>query len=64
MPAVDDDERPKKKIAHEISQDLALLSVDEITERIALLRAEIERLEEALRSKRASRSAADQFFKR
>ena len=65
MPAVDDDERPKKKkIAHEIGQDLALLSVDEITERIALLRAEIERLEEALRSKRASRSAADQFFKR
>ena len=41
MPAVDDDERPKKKIAHEIGQDLALLSVDEITERIALLRAEI-----------------------
>lgn len=64
MPAVDDDGRPKKKIAHEIGQDLALLSVDEITERIALLRAEIERLEEALRSKRASRSAADQFFKR
>ena len=64
MPAVDDDERPKKKIAHEIGQDLALLSVDEITERVALLRAEIERLEEALRSKRASRSAADQFFKR
>ena len=64
MPALDDDERPKKKIAHEIGQDLALLSVDEITERIALLRAEIERLEEALRSKRASRSAADQFFKR
>jgi uncharacterized small protein (DUF1192 family) len=64
MPALDDDERPKKKIAHEIGQDLALLSVDEITERVALLRAEIERLEEALRSKRASRSAADQFFKR
>ncbi len=63
MPAVDDDERPKKKIAHEIGQDLALLSVDEITERVALLRAEIDRLEEALRSKRASRSAADKFFK-
>lgn len=63
MPALDDDERPKKKIAHEIGQDLALLSVDEITERVALLRAEIDRLEEALRSKRASRSAADKFFK-
>jgi uncharacterized small protein (DUF1192 family) len=64
MPATDDDDRPKKKIAHEIGQDLALLSVDEITERIALLREEIGRLEEALGKKRASRSAADQFFKR
>ena len=26
MPAIDDDDRPKKKIAHEIGQDLALLS--------------------------------------
>jgi len=64
MPAIDDDDRPKKKIAHEIGQDLALLSVDEITERIALLREEIGRLEEALSKKQASRSAADQFFKR
>ncbi|MFY9626099.1 MAG: DUF1192 domain-containing protein [Rhodoplanes sp.] len=64
MPAMDDDERPKKKIAHEIGQDLVLLSVDEITERIALLREEIGRLEEALSKKQASRSAADQFFKR
>lgn len=64
MPTMDDDERPKKKIAHEIGQDLALLSVNEITERVALLRAEIDRLEETLSSKRASRSAADQFFKR
>ena len=64
MPAMDDEDRPKKKIAHEIGQDLALLSVDEITERIALLREEIGRLEEALSKKQASRSAADQFFKR
>jgi uncharacterized small protein (DUF1192 family) len=64
MPAMDDDDRPKKKISHEIGQDLALLSVDEITERIALLREEIGRLEEALNKKRASRSSADQFFKR
>lgn len=64
MPAMDDDDRPKKKISHKIGQDLALLSVDEITERIALLREEIGRLEEALNKKRASRSSADQFFKR
>jgi uncharacterized small protein (DUF1192 family) len=63
MPALDEDDRPKKKIAHEIGQDLALLSVEELSERIALLKAEIARLEDATTKKRASRSVADQFFK-
>lgn len=63
MPAIDEDDRPKKKIAHEIGQELALLSVEELSERIALLKAEIARLEEAMAKKRASRSVADQFFK-
>ncbi|HEX5846012.1 MAG TPA: DUF1192 domain-containing protein [Rhodoplanes sp.] len=64
MPVMDEDDRPKKKIAHEIGQDLALLSVEELADRIALLREEIGRLDEALAKKRASRSAANQFFKR
>lgn len=64
MPTADDDDRPKKKIAHEIGQDLTLLSVKELTERIALLRDEIVRLEADITKKQASRSAADQFFKR
>ena len=51
MPSEDDD-RPRKKISHEIGQDLSLLSVEELTERIALLNAEIERLQQA-----AARSA-------
>ena len=41
MPAIDEDDRPKKKIVHEIGQDLALLSVRELEERIALLNEEI-----------------------
>ena len=41
----DDDDLPKKKITHEIGQDLYLLSVKELEERIALLTEEIERLE-------------------
>ena len=45
MPAIDDDDRPKKKVTHELGQDLTLLSVAELTERIALLRGEIARLE-------------------
>jgi len=64
MPAIDEDDRPKKKIVHEIGQDLALLSVNELRERIALLKEEIARLEAASTSKQASRGVADQFFKK
>jgi len=64
MPAIDEDDRPKKKIAHEIGQDLTLLSVAELNERIALLKDEIARLEADIARKQATRSAADQFFKK
>jgi uncharacterized small protein (DUF1192 family) len=64
MPAADDDDRPKKKIVHEIGQDLALLSIRELQERVALLKDEIIRLESAMASKQVSRSTADQFFKK
>jgi uncharacterized small protein (DUF1192 family) len=64
MPAFDEDDRPKKKIAHEIGQDLTLLSVRELGERIGLLRDEIGRLEADIANKQAKRSAADQFFKK
>lgn len=61
---MDDDDRPKKKISHEVGQDLALLSVEELDERVALLKQEIARLEATIAAKRASRNVADQFFKR
>ena len=64
MALVDDDVPPKKKLAHEIGQDLALLSVEELEERVALLKAEIVRLKEAAGRKRASLAAAATFFKR
>jgi uncharacterized small protein (DUF1192 family) len=64
MAAIEDDDKPKKKLAHEIGQDLALLSLRELDERIAVLQDEIARLEVARAKKQASRSAADQFFKR
>ena len=65
MPARDDDEdQPKKKIVHELGQDLALLSVSELTDRIELLRAEIARLEAAMAGKKASLDVASQFFKK
>ena len=64
MAAIDDDDKPKKKIAHEIGQDLSLLSVEELAARVQLMHDEISRLEADMASKRAKRAAADQFFKR
>lgn len=61
--AMEDDDRPRKKISHDIGQDLSLLSVEELTERIALLKGEIARSEEAATKKRASRDAANSVFK-
>jgi uncharacterized small protein (DUF1192 family) len=55
--------RPKKK-AHEIGEDLTLLSVDELKERVGALKAEIERLEASIRAKQATRSSAETFFRR
>lgn len=57
-----DDDRPVKKAAHEIGQDLSTLSVDELGERIALLRAEIDRIEAARTAKTSTRTAAEGLF--
>lgn len=64
MAVADEDDRPKKKVQHEIGQDLTLLSVAELNGRIALLREEIARLEADIAKKQSSRMAADQFFKK
>ena len=61
---MDDDTAPKKRVTHEIGQDLALLSVQELDDRVSILKQEIARLEAARAAKQASRSAADSFFKR
>jgi len=64
MPTIDDDDRPKKRVVHEIGQDLTLLSVEELGARVGLLKEEIARLEADMGRKHATRAAADQFFKR
>ena len=61
--ARDDDDAPKTAKAHDIGQDLSLLSVDELTARIGLLSDEIVRLQTAIDKKKASRDAAASFFK-
>jgi len=62
--ALFDDEPVKKKTIHEIGQDLSLLSVGELNERISALRAEIVRLEAELTVKGSTKSAAEALFKR
>jgi uncharacterized small protein (DUF1192 family) len=64
MAAIDPDDLPKKKITHEMGQELSLLSVAELSDRVALLKDEIARLEAEMSRKHVSKSAADTFFKK
>ncbi|MBE7245719.1 MAG: DUF1192 domain-containing protein [Actinomycetospora chiangmaiensis] len=59
-----DDDRPRKPATHEIGQPLDTLSLSDLDERIALLRAEIARIEAARAAKAAAQDSADAFFKR
>lgn len=59
-----DEETPRKVRVHEIGQDLSLLSVGELSERLEQLRQEIFRLEAELKAKGATKSAAEALFRR
>ncbi|MET0169547.1 MAG: DUF1192 domain-containing protein [Aliihoeflea sp.] len=61
--AIFDDEPVRKRPVHEIGQDLSLLSVSELAERIEALKAEIARLEADMDAKGSTRSAAEALFK-
>ncbi len=67
MAAFDDDPvfapKPKAPVAHEIGQNIDDLSAPELSERIALLRSEIDRLEKAIEARQATRAAAASVFK-
>ncbi|MBW9065239.1 DUF1192 domain-containing protein [Rhizobium herbae] len=58
-----DDDRPKKQPVHEIGCDLSLLSADELSLRIDMLKQEIARLEAERANKSASKSEAEKFFR-
>ena len=57
-----EDDRPVRRPAYQIGQDLGTFSVEELEELLGELSAEIERVKAALGGKRASRSAADSVF--
>lgn len=61
--ALFEDDSPKRKVTHEVGQDLYLLSVGDLDERIAYLSAEIARLEADKLQKQTSKTAANALFK-
>jgi uncharacterized small protein (DUF1192 family) len=64
--AIDPEElQPRKKPAEIVlGQDLSAMSEFELDGRIARLEGEITRCREAITARRATKSAADAFFKR
>lgn len=58
-----DEEPVKKPLKHEIGSDLSLVSVDELQERIDLLRSELARVEAELNAKQQSKNDAESLFR-
>lgn len=56
-------DEPRTAPPHEIGQSLDGLSVHELDERIAMLRAEISRIEDERRAKGSANDAAEMAFK-
>ena len=60
----DDDDRPVAPILKQLaSQDLGDHSIEDLEARVAFLRNEINRAEEAIENKKTSRFTAEKFFK-
>ena len=57
-----DEDNRRKPIAHEIGCDLSAISVGELQARIALLNAEITRIDNEIVRKEMGRKAADSLF--
>jgi uncharacterized small protein (DUF1192 family) len=57
-----DDLDPKPKKPAPV--DLTLMSIEDLTNRIAEFEAEIARMKDAIKSKQAQRSTADSLFKK
>ena len=62
--AIFDDEPRKPASTHVVGQDISLMSVDELAQRIAMLKTEIERLEAERAERGATKSAAEALFRR
>ena len=59
-----DEEIAKRKAEIVIGEDLSMFSVEELSARIVLLEAEIERSRADIAAKQSSLAAAESFFKK
>jgi uncharacterized small protein (DUF1192 family) len=57
------DDEVKKPKAHEVGMPIETMSVDELNDRIGMLRGEIARLEAAIVARKQTKDAADSLFK-
>lgn len=64
MSVFDDDAAKPAPRVHEIGQDLSLLSVDELDERIGQMKDEIARIEAELATKGTTKDAAEALFRK
>jgi uncharacterized small protein (DUF1192 family) len=60
---MEEEDRPKPKFAHVLGENLDMVSIEELHQRVILLEAEITRIKAEIERKTASKSAADSFFK-
>ena len=60
---MEEEQRPQRKIVHEVGQVLDDLSLHELDERVVLLKVEIERLEQARARKKQALAAAGSVFR-
>ncbi len=59
----DEDRSTRQTIAHRVGEPLDTLSVEDLDERIQLLRSEVERLEAARLAKKAALERAGSLFR-
>ncbi len=60
---MEDENAPRRPKAHEVGMPLDAMGVAELEDRIALLRTEIARIEQALAQRQKTRTAAESLFK-
>jgi uncharacterized small protein (DUF1192 family) len=58
-----DDDAVKKPRGHEVGMLIDTMSVEELQDRIGMLKAEIVRLEQAIAARNKTRSEAESLFK-